>query len=139
MIRYGSSMDHRVRFDRFEFDTKTARLWAGDQEVRLTPKAANVLAVLVAQAGEPVSKEALFATVWPDTVVTDDSLTTCIAELRRALDDDAKQPRFIETRHRRGYRFALPVQLPDNASTSTSETAIAVLPFADLSPERDHE
>jgi DNA-binding winged helix-turn-helix (wHTH) protein len=84
-------MDHRVRFDRFQFDTMTARLWAGDQEVRLTPKAANVLGVLVAHAGEPVTKDTLFATVWPDTVVTDDSLTTCIAELRRAFNDDAKQ------------------------------------------------
>ena len=47
----------------------------------------------------------LFAAVWSDTVVSDDALTTCIQELRKALGDDAKQPRFIETRHRRGYRF----------------------------------
>ena len=47
----------------------------------------------------------MFATVWNGTAVSDDALTSCIQELRRALDDDPKQPRFIETRHRRGYRF----------------------------------
>jgi adenylate cyclase len=132
-------MGPRVQFDRFQFDITSARLWAGDDEVRLTPKAANVLGVLVAHAGEPVSKDDLFATVWPDTVVTDDSLTACIAELRRALDDDAKQPRFIETRHRRGYRFAAPLKNTNDAAASTHDIAsIAVLPFADMSPARDH-
>jgi TolB-like protein/DNA-binding winged helix-turn-helix (wHTH) protein/tetratricopeptide (TPR) repeat protein len=102
-------MARQVRFDRFRFDPETGRLWAGAQEVRLTPKSAAVLTTLVAHAGEPVTKESLFASVWPDTAVSDDALTTCIAELRRALEDDAKQPRFIETRHRRGYRFAAPL------------------------------
>jgi TolB-like protein/DNA-binding winged helix-turn-helix (wHTH) protein/Flp pilus assembly protein TadD len=100
------SMGRQVRFDRFRFDPETGRLWAGAEEVRLTPKSAAVMSRLVAHAGEPVTKESLFASVWPDTAVSDDALTTCIAELRRALEDDAKQPRFIETRHRRGYRFA---------------------------------
>src|SRR4029453_17736320 len=75
------------------------------EEIRLTPKASAVLNLLVARAGQPVSKEDLFASVWNDTVVSDDALTSCIQELRRALADDARQPRFIETRHRRGYRF----------------------------------
>src|SRR5262245_42051543 len=102
-------MGRQVRFDRFRFDPETGRLWAGAQEVRLTPKSAAVLGLLVAHGGEPVTKESLFASVWPDTAVSDDALTTCIAELRRALEDDARQPRFIETRHRRGYRFAAAV------------------------------
>ena len=74
-------------------------------EVRLTPKAAAVLKELVTHAGTPVSKESLFAAVWSGTAVGDDALTSCVQELRRALNDDPKQPRFIETRHRRGYRF----------------------------------
>jgi TolB-like protein/DNA-binding winged helix-turn-helix (wHTH) protein/Tfp pilus assembly protein PilF len=102
-------MGRQVQFDRFRFDPETGRLWAGAQEVRLTPKSAAVLSTLVAHGGEPVTKESLFASVWPDTAVSDDALTTCIAELRRALEDDAKHPRFIETRHRRGYRFAAPL------------------------------
>ncbi len=94
-----------MRFGGYRFDADTGRLWSGTREIHLTPKASAVLTQLVAQAGEPVSKEDLFATVWSGTIVSDDALTSCIQELRRALDDDSKQPRFIETRHRRGYRF----------------------------------
>jgi DNA-binding winged helix-turn-helix (wHTH) protein len=134
-------MEHR--FGGYRFEGGTGRLWAGDRELRLTPKAAAVLEVLVSQAGEPVAKEALFARVWAETVVSDDALTSCIQELRRALDDDPKQPRFIETRHRRGYRFIAPLeqkatdraQTPDDADISS----IAVLPFADMSPGRDQD
>ncbi len=133
------SMDHRVRFDRFLFDTTTARLWADDGEIRLTPKAASVLTVLIAHAGETVSKDKLFASVWPGTVVTDDALTTCIAELRRAFNDDPKQSRFIQTRHRRGYLFVAPLRPADGAGVAAHEVAaIAVLPFADMSPAGDH-
>ena len=94
-----------MRFGGYRFDADTGRLWSGTREIHLTPKASAVLTKLVAQAGEPVSKEDLFATVWSGTIVSDDALTSCIQELRRALDDDSKKPRFIETRHRRGYRF----------------------------------
>ncbi|HUI82867.1 MAG TPA: tetratricopeptide repeat protein, partial [Candidatus Binatia bacterium] len=97
----------------------------------------------VLNAGEPVSRETLFASVWTDAVVTDDALTTCIQELRKAFADDARQPRFIETRHRRGYRFvaelctaAAGVARPSPARDCC---AIAVLPFADMSPGRDQD
>src|SRR5262249_60814024 len=86
-------------------DARTGRLWSGREEIRLTPKASAVLKELVVHAGVPVSKEDLFASVWTGTAVSDDALTSCIQELRRAFEDDAKRPRFIETRHRRGYRF----------------------------------
>ena len=94
-----------VSFGGFRFEIETARLWSGTREIRLTPKASELLKQLVLRAGELVSKEDLFGTVWRGTTVSDDALTTCIQELRRALEDDSKQPRFIETRHRRGYRF----------------------------------
>jgi adenylate cyclase len=69
--------------------------------------------------------------------VSDDALVTCIQELRKALGDDSKQPRYIETRHRLGYRFAAPI----DATAPPAETgaAIAVLPFADMSPGRDQD
>src|SRR5688500_2997379 len=102
-------MQEGVRFGSYRFEVASGRLWSGPREVRLTPKASGVLKVLVLRAGEPVSKDDLFASVWNDTIVTDDALTSCIQELRRALEDDARQPRFIETRHRRGYRFVAPV------------------------------
>ena len=102
-------MHQGVSFHGYRFDGESGRLWLGPQEIRLTPKAAAVLKELVAHAGQPVSKEHLFSAVWSDTIVSDDALTSCIQELRRALQDDARQPRFIETRHRRGYRFVAEV------------------------------
>jgi TolB-like protein/Flp pilus assembly protein TadD len=138
-------MREGLTFGGYRFDVEMGRLWAGTREVRLTPKASAVLKVLVARAGQPVSKEELFASVWSDTVVTDDALTSCIQELRRALEDDAKQPRFIETRHRRGYQFvarlaAAPAEdVPDSLSAPPGISAIAVLPFADMSPGRDQD
>jgi pimeloyl-ACP methyl ester carboxylesterase/DNA-binding winged helix-turn-helix (wHTH) protein len=94
-----------VAFGGYRFEADSGRLWSGTREIRLTPKASAVLEQLVLHAGEPVSREHLFSTVWNGTAVSDDALTSCIQELRRSLDDDPKQPRFIETRHRRGYRF----------------------------------
>ena len=138
-------MDQGVSFGSYRFDSRTGQLWCGTREVRLTPKAAAVLDVLMTHAGQPVSKEKLFATVWSGTVVSDDALTSCIQELRRALEDDPKQPRFIETRHRRGYRFVarLSVATTEAAVDSPLPThdisAIAVLPFADMSRGRDQD
>jgi DNA-binding winged helix-turn-helix (wHTH) protein len=99
-------MGHEVSFDHHRFDPQSGRLWAGRREVDLTPRAAAVLAVLLARAGQLVTRRELFDSVWGDTVVGDAALTACIQELRGALGDDARRPRFIETRHRRGYRFA---------------------------------
>jgi adenylate cyclase len=135
----------RVGFGEYRFQLDTGQLWFRGQEVRLTPKAAEVLKILVSNAGAPVSKGDLFAAVWPDVAVTDDALTTCIQELRRVLSDDAKRPQFIETRHRRGYQFIAAVSreaAPASAAvarTTRSISSIAVLPFADMSPSHDQE
>jgi DNA-binding winged helix-turn-helix (wHTH) protein/tetratricopeptide (TPR) repeat protein len=75
------------------------------REVRVTPRSLAVLTALARQPGRIVTKQELFRTVWADTIVTDAALTSCIRELRRALDDDARNPRYIETVHRRGYRL----------------------------------
>jgi adenylate cyclase len=107
-----------VTFGPYRFVASTGQLFAGREEVRLTPKAAAVLAELIAHAGQPVTKDDLFSSVWPGTAVSDDALTSCIRELRRALADDPRQPRFIETRHRRGYRF-----MPHLAGESLANTS----------------
>jgi adenylate cyclase len=139
-------MEQGVRFGGYQFDIDTGRLWLGQGEIRLTPKAAAVLKVLVTHAGEPVSKERLFASVWNGLAVSDDALTSCVQELRKALEDDPRQPRFIETRHRRGYRFVAslvagttPNAFEETQPASAEVTAIAVLPFADMSPDRDQD
>ncbi len=143
-------MSEPIQFGHFRFEPDSARLWAGALEVKLTFKAAAVLRALIEGGGKPVSKEELFARVWRGTVVSDDALVTCIQELRKALGDDAKNPRFIETRHRRGYRFAaeiapgeaaaLPPGRSEGARAGLATLAtIGVLPFADMSPGRDQD
>jgi TolB-like protein/DNA-binding winged helix-turn-helix (wHTH) protein/tetratricopeptide (TPR) repeat protein len=72
---------------------------------RLEPKVMGVLVCLASQPGEAISKETLLKTVWPDTFVSEDVLTRSISELRRLFEDDARQPRFIETIPKRGYRL----------------------------------
>ena len=94
-----------LRFGRYWLDPQTGQLWRGKREVKVTPKAAAVLGVLVTQVGQVVTKDQLFQTVWPDTVVSDAALTACIQELRHALRDDARHPRYLETVHKRGFRF----------------------------------
>ncbi len=140
-----------LTFARFRFEPDSARLWSGKREIKLTPKAAGVLGMLIERAGEPVSKDELFGRVWRGTVVTDDALVTCIQELRKALGDDAKHPKFIETRHRRGYRFAAALSSAPQAAAAAGtpdathpdatspDATIAVLPFTDMSPGRDQD
>ena len=119
---HGSPNKRGVRFSGYRFEIETGRLWSGTREIRLTPKAADVLTQLVLRAGEPVSKEDLFATVWAGLTVSDDALTSCVQELRRAFEDDSRQPRFIETRHRRGYRFVAP--LSDSPTADAAGAAV---------------
>ena len=93
------------RFGPFRIDAENEQLWRHQESVPLKPKAFAVLRHLVERRGKLVAKRELFTTIWPDTVVSDGVLTTCIKEIRKALSDAAKAPRFIETVHRRGYRF----------------------------------
>jgi len=110
-------------FEPFRFDPANACLWRGDQMISLRPKVFAVLAHLVAQAGQLVTKEALFEAVWPETAVGDAVLKACIREVRRALGDTALTPRFIATVHRRGYRFIAPliVEAPAEAGPPTTD------------------
>ena|SRR5712691_4317757 len=94
-----------VSFGPYRLDVETGQVWRGTQSVKLTPKALAALHLFIMRPGQVVTKDELFQTVWPDTVVSDDALTSCIQELRRALRDNAKRPRYIETVYRRGFRF----------------------------------
>jgi DNA-binding winged helix-turn-helix (wHTH) protein/predicted ATPase len=103
------AVDRQFAFGRFRFDTRTGELWRNRMEAKLTPRAAAVLTMLAERAQELVTKQELFDQVWGGMAVSDDALTSCIQELRGALGDDARRPRYIETRHRRGYRLMVPV------------------------------
>ena len=87
----------------------------------------EVLVCLAGHAGEAISKETLLQTVWPGTFVSDDVLKRCISELRRVFEDDAREPRIIETIPKRGYRLIAPVELVDGTKeTSTLSRPVAV-------------
>lgn len=77
----------------------------GQQSVHLEPKVMQVLVFLAERPGEVVSKKTLKKEIWEDAWVTDDALTRCISDLRKALEDDSKSPRVIQTIPRGGYRF----------------------------------
>src|SRR5215470_17454370 len=94
-----------LHFANYVVDRENEQLWVDDRPAPLTNKAFAVLRYLVEHPGQLVTKEALFAAVWPKMIVSKTTLTNRIGEVRSALGDDAKQPRFIETVQRRGYRF----------------------------------
>lgn len=96
----------------------------GGEPVRITLKALGVLLALVAHAGKPVSREALFEWVWPDTLPTDDVLTQAVTQLRKAFGDDRERPRYIDTIAKQGYRLVAPVAwVMDEAAAEPSVEA----------------
>ncbi len=76
----------------------------------LRPKAMDFLLLLAETPGITVEKQTIFGRLWPETVVEEGALARCVSELRAALDDSAQKPRFIQTRHRRGYRLIASVE-----------------------------
>ena len=97
--------EKRIIFDPFSLDQANECLWRGPQAIKLRPKAFAVLNLLLGRPGQLVTKEEILDAVWPETFVGEAVLKVAIRQLRAALDDDSKSPRFIETAHRRGYRF----------------------------------
>ena len=97
--------EKRIIFDPFSLDLTNECLWDGTQAIKIRPKSFAVLQYLLARSGKLVTKEELLNAVWPGTFVGEAVLKVAIRQLREALRDDPKSPRFIETAHRRGYRF----------------------------------
>lgn len=90
-------------------EARANRITDGRREVKLEPKAIALLVYLAHHAGGTVSREQLFEAVWPGVVVSDDTLTQAVTKLRKAFGDDARNPRYIETVPKRGYRLCAPV------------------------------
>jgi tetratricopeptide (TPR) repeat protein/DNA-binding winged helix-turn-helix (wHTH) protein len=93
------------RIEDIEIDVGRACLRKQGKEMHLRRKSFQVLSYLVENRERLVSKDELFATLWPETAVTDDVLVQCIRDVRRAIGDDPHNPRFIKTVPRSGYRF----------------------------------
>jgi len=94
-----------VGFGPFRLDTANECLWEGSRSIALRPKAYAVLRLLVDRPGQLVTKQQVLDAVWPGTFVSDAVLKDSIRQLRKVLHDDASTPSYIETAHRRGYRF----------------------------------
>jgi hypothetical protein len=93
------------RFDEMTFDAETRQLWRDGREVHLSPKAFDLLALLVARRPAAVAKIEIRERLWPNTFVSDTNLPALVAEVRAALGDDAREPRFVRTLHKVGYAF----------------------------------
>src|SRR5215510_10112593 len=111
-------------FASFRLDLTAGRLWNGEREVRLRPKTFAVLRYLAERPGRLVSTSDLLKAVWPGVAVTEVMPRLSVRELRAALGDDVRAPRFIETRPARGYRFVGPLVpiAPSTANGSASAT-----------------
>jgi DNA-binding winged helix-turn-helix (wHTH) protein len=94
-----------VRFGEFALDTDLRQLRGPAGELHLSPKAFDLLVLLVTDRSRVLPKLELHERLWPDTFVVETNLASLIAEIRQALNDDAKHPRFVRTAHRVGYAF----------------------------------
>ncbi len=134
-----------VRFGSFEVDLQSRELRKHGHRLKLPEKPFQILELLLDQAGEVVTREALQQRIWPGVRLGfDRSLNTAVNTLRRVLNDSPEKPRFIETRSKRGYRFIAVVEKAQSTQ-SQSITAqaplpsVAILPFENQSGDPDTE
>ncbi|RLE22175.1 MAG: hypothetical protein DRJ65_14455 [Acidobacteria bacterium] len=123
------------QFDRFVLDPILHTLHQNDVAVPLPESAMAVLEILVSSAPEAVDKATLMDKAWPDTAVIPDNLVQAIHSIRTALGGDARQPRFVQTVHRRGYRFVAPVTIIQSTHDSQPSENSAAVPVAVARPQ----
>jgi len=130
-----------VRFGAFKVDLRSGELYKQGRKIKLQQKPFQILAALLDCPGEVVTREELRRQIWPpDTFVDfDHSLKTAISKIREALGDSAEKPRYLETLSRRGYRFIAAVEEPQTAAPPGDQIRLAVLPFENLSNDREQE
>ena len=145
-----------VRFGAFEVDLRAGELRKRGVKIRLQDKPFQMLAALLEQPGDLVTRDELRQRLWPSDMFVDfdGSLNTAAGKLRESLGDTAENPRFVETLPRRGYRFLAPLikveaelpsphgearVVPAPRAVGPDEKSIAVLPFENFSSEREQE
>src|SRR5438045_4062029 len=131
----------QYEFGQYRLDTEARLLFRKGVRMVLTPKTVDLLIALVAAEGKPIGKEELLQKVWPDTVVEEGSLTSHISILRKALGEGHREPQFIETIPKRGYRFVGTVQqiVGGTGDASAGRKMLVVLPFENLSGGEKHD
>jgi DNA-binding winged helix-turn-helix (wHTH) protein/Tol biopolymer transport system component len=127
---------HRQRFDNYEVDSRAGELRKHGYRVPLEDRPFRALEILLKHAPEVVTREELKKELWPADVFVDfdHGLNKAIGKVRRALNDNAEQPRFIETVGRRGYRFIAPIS-PSVAHAQVPEPAVAPPPTSNVEAE----
>jgi DNA-binding winged helix-turn-helix (wHTH) protein/tetratricopeptide (TPR) repeat protein len=125
-----------ISFGQFRLDLTNECLWRGAHEISLRPKAFAVLRILVEHPGQLVKTQEVLDAVWPGTFVGDAVLKSSIRQIREALDDSAGSPSYIETAHRRGYRFIgkLSEPAPESHSSASTPQPVAQL-SSNIAPE----
>jgi len=131
-------------FDVFALQVGERRLLRKGRVVDLRPKAFDTLLCLVARHGHLVRREQLVADVWGGAHVSEEVLTHCVSEVRKALGESPRHPLYLETVPRFGYRFVAEVRtfaasMVDSRDPRSSVPSIAVLPFANLSSDAENE
>jgi len=108
-----------LRIGEWAVDPSVNRIYRGSESRKLEPKVIDVLVYLAERSGQVVTREELETSIWAGTVVTYDTVTGAIQKLRRALGDQPRQPRYIETLAKRGYRLMVPASPLAKTDTST--------------------
>jgi DNA-binding winged helix-turn-helix (wHTH) protein len=120
----------RISFDEFDLDEANACLLRNGKAVALAPTPFNLLCALARQPGALLTKDALLDAVWGHQFVSDSVLKTAISDLRTVLGDNPREPRFIETVSRRGYRFIAVPAMRSMSNLRPSKVNLAFLwPF----------
>lgn len=117
----------RLAFSTFVIDLDQRRVFKGDTEVRLQPKAFDLLRLLIEMRPKAVKKDDILAAVWPGVFISENNLATVVRDLRRALGDDAQEPRYIRTVYGFGYSFVASIADADGAAVTAVPSAWRLL------------
>ena len=112
-------------FDPFTLDLESERLWRGSEPIELRPKTWQLMRFLAENPGRLLTKDELLDEVWADVAVTPASLNQAVRELRQALGDDAREPRYIQTVHRRGFRFIAALENADRNGVAGTQHEVS--------------
>jgi TolB-like protein/DNA-binding winged helix-turn-helix (wHTH) protein/Tfp pilus assembly protein PilF len=135
-MRANASKKAVIRFDIFELELKSGELRRDGALIKLQPQPFRALAFLADRSGQVVTRGEIQREIWGDETFVDyeQGVNFCIKQIRAALGDDAKAPRFIETLPRRGYRFIAPVERDEGNLSWENDLAVAPAPDIIISP-----